>query len=364
MQKIPLNAEEKYRILFDSIDEGFCIIEMIFDEHNKPIDYRFLEINNSFERQTGLYNAIGKRMREFAPNHEEHWFEIYGKIALTGESIRFENRAEQLHRWYDVYAFRFGDPKNMQVAILFNDISERRQTEENLKIANKELESFSYIVAHDLRAPLRAINGYAKILEDEFKSLLDDEGQKILGAVRYNAQKMGNLIDDLLAFAKIGKGAVKETDIDMDKLTNEVLPDLKNTSSNKANIKIARLHPAKGDYALIKQVMTNLLSNAIKYSSKKTAPAIEIASEVKNNQLIYTVKDNGDGFDMKYIDKLFGVFQRLHTSEEFEGTGVGLAIVQRIIARHGGTVSAESELGKGATFRFMLPLNESPASYS
>ena len=125
-------SERQYRTLFNAIDEGFCIIEVIFDENEKPIDYRFLEINPSFEKQTGLIDAQGKRMRELAPKHEEHWFEIYGKIALTGQPARFENRAEQLHRWYDVYAFRFGQPENRQVAILFNDITERKQAEEAL----------------------------------------------------------------------------------------------------------------------------------------------------------------------------------------------------------------------------------------
>ncbi len=133
-------SEKKYSTLFNSIDQGFCIIEMIFDAHKKPVDYRFIVINESFERQTGMQDAVGKRMREFAPDHEEHWFEIYGKVALTGESIRFENRAEQLNRWYDVYAFRFGEPKNNQVAILFNDITERKQAEETIWQLNLQLE--------------------------------------------------------------------------------------------------------------------------------------------------------------------------------------------------------------------------------
>jgi len=235
------------------------------------------------------------------------------------------------------------------------------QYAQQLEVANKELEGFSYTVAHDLRAPLRAIDGYAKILEDDYKSTFDDDGKKIVGALRHNAQKMSTLIDDLLAFARIGKGSLKEAPIDMDKLIHAVHAELKDTGSAKATVNISRLHPAKGDYALMKQVLFNLLSNAIKYSSKKSDPVVEVSSEIKNNQLVYTIKDNGDGFDMRYVDKLFGVFQRLHTDEEFEGTGVGLAIVQRIIVKHGGKVSAEGELGKGATFRIMLPVKEDSA---
>lgn len=350
-----LNAEEKYKILFDSIDEGFCIIEMIFDKHNKPVDYRFLEINAAFERQTGLINAVGKRMREFAPNHEEHWFEIYGKIALTGESIRFENRAEQLHRWYDVYAFRFGDPKNMQVAILFNDISERRQTEEQLRIINKELESFSYSVSHDLRAPLRAIGGYSKILGEDYNEKLDSEGKQILQNIIYNARKMGTLIDDLLAFSRLGRKELIKTDVDLNKVAKEVVQELSKQTPHNARINVSELPLIKGDYHLLQQVLFNLISNAVKYSSKAKSPAVDISAKEADSRVVISIKDNGAGFDMKYADKLFGVFQRLHSQQEFEGTGVGLAIVERIITKHEGKVWAEGKINEGAVFHFSMP---------
>jgi PAS domain S-box-containing protein len=228
---------------------------------------------------------------------------------------------------------------------------------QQLEAVNKELEAFSYSVSHDLRAPLRAINGYTKTLEEDFYKILDEDGKKMLVAVQRNTRKMENLIDDLLSFAKLGKESMTKTEIDMQQLVNEVLNDLKRTTNYHTVINTGTLHPVKGDYALIKQVLVNLLSNAIKYSSKKEYPVIEITSVVENNQLTYTIKDNGAGFDMRYVDRLFGVFQRLHTSDEFEGTGVGLAIVQRVINRHGGFIHAESALGKGATFRFVLPLS-------
>jgi PAS domain S-box-containing protein len=204
-------SEERYRTLFDSIDEGFCIIEMIFDEQGKPVDYRFLEISPSFEKQTGLIGAQGKRMRELAPQHEAYWFEIYGRIALTGQPGRFQNRAEQLHRWYDVYAFRFGDPKNRQVAILFNDITERRRDEEKilklndelarqaaqLEAANKELEAFSYSVSHDMRAPVRYIDGFADLLQKHSGASLNEKGRRYLNTISESAKQMGALINDL-----------------------------------------------------------------------------------------------------------------------------------------------------------------------
>jgi PAS domain S-box-containing protein len=363
--------EEKYRILFDSIDEGFCIIEMIFDEKQKPIDYRFLSINASFERQTGMHDAEGKRMREFAPDHEEHWFETYGRIALTGESIRFENVAEQLHRWYDVYAFRFGDPKNMQVAILFNDISERRKAEnmilelnkelaDNLReIAevNKELEAFSYSVSHDLRAPLRAINGYAGIIKEDFWNKIPDGAKESIESISRNSMRMGMLIDDLLTFSRLGRKDVQRNEVDTADIVETIISDIcRQYSANREIFKTADLLPAQGDATLLKQVWVNLISNAHKYSQKNPSPSIEIGSTKSENGIIYHIKDNGVGFDMKYYNQLFGVFHRLHNNEEFEGTGVGLAIVDRIVTRHGGKVWAEAELGKGASFYFTIPV--------
>jgi PAS domain S-box-containing protein len=351
--------EDNHKILFNSIDEGFCIIEMIFDEQGKPADYRFLTINASFERQTGMKDAAGKRMREFAPDHEEHWFEIYGNIALTGQSARFENRAEQLHRWYDVYAFQFGDPKNFQVGILFNDITQRKLAEEKLLAANKELEAFSYSVAHDLRAPLRSIHGYTEVLNQDYNKMLDAEGVRILENIKHNASKMGQLIDDLLAFSRLGRKEIQMSKIDMTALTQDILGELKRSVSHQAEITMLPLDNVMGDYNLLCQVMFNLISNAVKYSSKKASPVIQISSEVKNDEIVFSIKDNGAGFDMRYANKLFGVFRRLHSDREFEGTGIGLAIVYRIVSKHGGSTWAEGKVDEGATFYFTLPKNNS-----
>lgn len=243
------------------------------------------------------------------------------------------------------------------VLLVFNNYRKLKKAKMQLQAVNKELESFSYSVSHDLRAPLRAISGYASLLEDEYKDKLDEEGNRLMLAIQYNTKRMGQLIDDLLSFSKLGKKEIRKTTIDMKMLTEETLNELNKSVKHKAKIKIGDLHMAKGDQRLIEQVVVNLLSNSIKYSAKSDEPLIEIGSEKKGNEITYWFKDNGVGFDMHYAGKLFGVFQRLHPPQEFEGTGVGLAIVKRIVNKHGGKVWAEGERDKGAVFLFTLPLN-------
>ena len=225
-----------------------------------------------------------------------------------------------------------------------------------LESANKELEAFSYSVSHDLRAPIRAISGYAKILEEDYTGKLDVNGTKYLHAITHNSKKMGDLIDDLLAFSRLGRKQVALTDINMSALVESVKEELFSAGDkHRTEFNMKVLPHAKGDQALIRQVWINLISNAIKYSQHKSRIIIEIGSYEKDKLLVYYVKDNGAGFDMEYYDKLFGVFQRLHSQEEFEGTGIGLAIVQKVVQRHNGTVWAESKVNEGATFYFSLP---------
>jgi two-component system sensor histidine kinase/response regulator len=251
---------------------------------------------------------------------------------------------------------KFFVEKHQQEIELFQLNKNLEKKNEELEFINKELEAFSYSVSHDLRTPLRAINGFATILEEDYKTLFDEEGKKLLHSIQNNSKKMSHLIDDLLVFSKLGRKSVQKTDLNMNVLVRDVLVGLNKANHHKAEITVSDLHPVKGDYNLMNQVFVNLISNSIKYSSKKPDPVIEITSHIENDEVIYQVKDNGDGFDMKYADKLFGVFQRLHSEEEFEGTGVGLATVQRIVLKHDGKIWANAEPGKGATFSFTLPL--------
>lgn len=223
-----------------------------------------------------------------------------------------------------------------------------------LLAANKELESFSYTVSHDLRTPLRAIHGYSHILTEDFGEKLDTNGIRLLDNIKANAKKMGQLVDDLLTFFRIGKRSVARSTIRMNNIVETVLASAPEIDLNKVSIKVHELGVENADPTLIRIVFQNLINNAVKYSSRKEDPEIEIGIIDTNGLKTYFIKDNGDGFDMKYYNKLFGVFQRLHAETEIEGTGVGLAIVHRIISKHGGHVWAEGRVSAGAVFYFTL----------
>jgi signal transduction histidine kinase len=245
---------------------------------------------------------------------------------------------------------------------VFNELEQRvkdrterlEQANAALEKANQELEAFSYSISHDLRAPLRSILGYSDVIHEDSSEGLNDVGKRALTIIKKNATRMNLLIDDLLKFSKLGSREPVKCEIDTNALVREVISQLKADAFN-AEFIIRDLMPVHADRVLLSQVWINLLSNAIKYSSKSPNPKIEVGSYVKKNGVVFFVKDNGVGFDMLYADKLFGVFQRLHKMEEFEGTGVGLSLVKRIINKHYGDVWAESEKDKGATFYFSLP---------
>ncbi len=301
------------------------------------------------------------------------WTTIANGNAWKGE---IKNKAKDgTYYWVDttIIPFLDEDGKPFQYVAIRSDITERKKAEaeivglnerlerkilertQQLEVANNEMESFSYSVAHDLRSPIRAMHGYASMLEEDHKARLNDEGKRLVFEIEYNAKKMGALIDDLLTFSRLGRKEINKEPVDMNLLTKELLENLKSTYKHSAKINIHNLHPVIADPAMINQVMTNLISNAIKYSSKTQNPVIEIISKQETGNFVFSVSDNGAGFDMEYADKLFGVFQRLHSDEEFEGTGVGLAIVQSIIHRHGGKVWAEGKEEEGAAFHFSLP---------
>ena len=226
-----------------------------------------------------------------------------------------------------------------------------------LAAAYQDLESFSYSVSHDLRAPLRTIDSFAKILKEEFAEQLGDEGRRVIDVIRNGSQKMDQLIVGLLEFSRAGREPLDQDPIDMTALADAAAEEVKSLYTGPApHIEIDELPVISGDATVIRQVWCNLIGNALKYSAKRAEPRIKVSGRIDNGQAIYQVRDNGAGFDMRYADKLFGVFQRLHRADEFAGTGVGLAIVQRIVARHGGRIWAHGAPDAGACFEFALPL--------
>lgn len=227
---------------------------------------------------------------------------------------------------------------------------------EQLEAANKELEGFSYSVSHDLRAPLRAVIGFSKMLLEDHGAQLDEEARRKVNVIKEDAEHMGRLIDDLLAFSRLGRKSMQATEVNMTELAQSVYDSLsRQTSDSHAEFRLGKLPSASGDRALLGQVWTNLISNAMKFSSKRDGALIEVSAISNDQEHVYFVRDNGAGFDPRYQAKLFGVFQRLHDASEFPGTGVGLALIQRIVVRHRGRVWAEGKPGDGATFYFTLP---------
>jgi two-component system sensor histidine kinase/response regulator len=242
--------------------------------------------------------------------------------------------------------------RNKELSVARDDL---HRLNSDLEAANKELETFSYSVSHDLRAPLRAVDGFSSILLEEFSAPMPPQAKLLLNNVRTSAKQMGQLIDDLLRFSSLGRQALSKQSVNISAHVRAVLDELhKKQADRRIEIKISELPDCVGDPSLLRQVLVNLLSNAFKFTRQREKAMIEVGCRQQGGENVYFVRDNGAGFDMRHVEKLFGVFQRFHRADEFEGTGVGLSIVQRIIQRHGGRIWAEAEVEKGATFYFTL----------
>ena len=364
-------SEKRYRILFNTIDEGFCIIEVIFDENEKPIDYRFLDINPSFEKQTGLIDAQDKRMRELAPKHEEHWFEIYGKIAVTGQPVRFVNRAEQLHRWYDVYAFRVGQPENRQVAILFNDITERKRQEEELRSTLKQLleakdmlvrsEKLSAIgqlaagVAHEILNPINIMG--VKLQALEMMETLSEKTKEAIRTCENQIKRVTRITRDLQQFARVSEKQITPSNINelIEQVFSLMRPRLK-TEDVKVDARYqADLPLVPLDRDRMGQVILNLINNALDAMKGRPERVLRVITELTDKNVIrLSFSDTGTGIPPEILSRIFDPF--FTTKEPGKGTGLGLSISYGIIQDHNGTIWAENNESGGATFFIELPV--------
>ena len=385
-----LNADgEKYRQLFAALDEGFCIIEVLFDAGNEAVDYFFLENNAAFERLSGLTDVVGRRILELAPAHERAWFDAFGRVALTGAPERFELRADAMRHWYDVYAFRVDAPRLHRVAVIFNDISERKFTEASLResegryralAADREvmleaermarLESDRAMrdrdetlatLSHELRTPLASIVTWSRLLQKQF--VRDEEMlHKGLSVIDDNAKALNRLISDLLDSSRIscGKFTMSEEVFDLHTLIESVCATVRPVADSKeidleVQLQDARV-PLLGDAARLRQVLLNLLSNAIKFTPARGW--IRIACRRADRQFLIEVQDNGEGIDRLFLPQMFRRFSQGGTVRERRrgGLGLGLSIAREIVEQHGGTIHAHSGgPGQGACFTVVLP---------
>ena len=355
----------------------YYMYEALRDRSGAIVDFVLVDCN---ERGAEFYGIAQKQLLQmklsslYPATYFDELMNTFRRAMATGfydDETRTARESKLQIEWAKRRLVRFGNG----LAVTVQDISERTRAEEEihllnieleqrvadrtaqLEAANKELEAFCYSVSHDLRAPLRHIDGYVDMLVSRCRAGLDEKGLHYVDTIAASARQMGTLIDDLLQFSRTGRAEMRQESMDMNKALNEVLIRLKESCIDRSiEWIIADLPSVRGDYALLRQVWANLLGNAVKYTGTRENVRIEVSAQREKGEIVFMVADNGVGFDMKYVGKLFGVFQRLHPVEDFEGTGIGLATVQRIINRHGGRVWAEGELDKGARFYFSLPV--------
>jgi signal transduction histidine kinase len=341
-------AEEQYHTLFNSLNEGFCIIEVIFDSRNYPVDYRYLEVNPAFEKQTGLINARGKLRRELPAAYEERWFQIYGGVAITGEPVSFENEAKASGKWYEVSVYRVGGEGSHRVAILFNDITARKDAEQ-------VREEFLSMVSHELRTPLTVVKGSIQTALSE--GLTAEEIHFLLENAEVGAEELTQLLDNLLQVSRYqaGRLMVNAQRTDIKEIVDAVIHKSAlfgpaHRFSVEIDVPELNCDPIK-----VTQIFTNLVSNAMKYSPEGSE--IKITGKLEGANALFAVADKGKGIAPRDQSKLFQQFERLGERMGTKpGLGIGLLVCHRLVELHGGKIWVKSEPGKGSTFSFTLPL--------
>lgn len=370
-----LQSEANLRTIFDNTDVGFLLLStrytiMAFN----PVSSLWASL--SF----GVKLREGSNFKELLAADKYPTFDSFARRVLGGQSVSYETsyaKKDSSLVWYNVSAKPVtADNQTIGICIGVHDITARKQAEQEVRKlnaglekrvrertselleANTALEAFSYSVSHDLRSPVRSVIGFTGIINKRYSQDLNDEMKELLGLIESHSKRMNTIIDDLLTLARFGKERMHIDKVDMGGLFNKVWENHLFSNPHKANLQLNQLPEIYADGSMLEQVVVNLLSNAVKYSSKKQEPVVEVGCVTAPDEVTVYVRDNGAGFDMKDYEKLFGAFQRLHPSTDFDGTGVGLTLVRRIIEKHGGKVWAEAEVNKGATFYFSLPVTK------
>jgi PAS domain S-box-containing protein len=369
------SSEARYRALFRSLDVGFCVMELIFED-GRPVDYRFLEANPAFERQTGLVGAVGRTARELVPTLESHWFETYGRVARTGESVHFQNGADPMGRWFDVHAFRIGAPEERQVALLFTDVTAARAAERErerlleaervargeAEAANRAKSDFLAVMSHELRTPLNAINGYTDLLEMGIYGPVTDPQRGALERIQASQQHLLGLINEVLNYAKLESGSVQydlaEVRVAEALATVGALVEPQARARNLA-LEVGESPPdltVRADREKLRQILVNLLGNAVKFTDP--GGRIEVASERAADGVRFVVRDSGIGIEPDKLESIFEPFVQVRAdlTRTAAGTGLGLAISRDLARGMGGDLVAGSVPGKGSTFTLTLPV--------
>ncbi|HVK18909.1 MAG TPA: PAS domain S-box protein [Fimbriiglobus sp.] len=361
------DSEERYRNLFNSMDEGYCIIEMIFDEHEKPVDYRFLEVNPAFEKQSGMHDVIGKRMLEFVSDIEETWLANYGNAALTGTPTRFANEYKTLDRWFDVYAFKVGGRDSRRVAVLFTNITERKQAEKQMREQAEALadlhrrkDEFLAMLSHELRNPLAPISNAVQLLRlQKNENALQQQARTI---IERQVGQMTRLIDDLLEVSRITTGRIHlhRERVTLGGIVENAVETVRTLIGQRGHVLKVSLPPEPiwldADAARLEQVMVNLLNNAAKYTDEGGHIWLGVTQE--GDEAVLRVRDTGVGIAPELLPHIFDLFTQSERSLDRSqgGLGIGLALVQRLVEMHRGTVEAHSSLGRGSEFVVRLPV--------
>ena len=353
-----LESESRYRTLFNSIDEGFCIIEAIPPADGKPGDYRYIAANPALKAQSGVTVNVGHdTIRGLLSTEAQSWIDVFDEILRTGEPVRGERGLLTQGRVLDLYSFRLEDETKRRIGVIFIDVTARKRAEAELVRANQDLEQFAYSASHDLQEPLRSVKIYSELLARQLGDKLDGDTRKFLDFVSSGATRMESLVRDLLAYTVAGQLAQPETAENANDALSGALANLDGAiRASGAEVVSEPLPSLRVHATQLQQLFQNLVGNAIKYRRPEIPPVINVTARRDGESWLFSVSDNGLGIESQYQERVFGLFKRLHGGDEYSGTGIGLAICRRIVERYHGRIWVESEIGKGSTFNFTLPV--------